>query len=277
MPVQKPLSIGQFSQMTRLSTRALRLYDEMGVLKPARVDAATGYRYYLLEQAHRADLIRQLRAVEMPLVDIRRFLDSEEEASSILAEHRTLLKARMASVGTMVDAVDKLLDDPQPMISDVVVTEQQSRQICIVRLETNRDKIAGDIANGFAVLGAALDSGQLQATGVPMLIYHDVIDEENSGVVEVAVPVATGSANEDNEAFDVRLLSGGTIAGLELSGSYTGLTAAYQKLFRWIHQHGYQLAGPPRELYLNDPATVAESDLVTQIEFPVSAGTETND
>ena len=44
------IAIGAFSRITRLSTKALRLYDEMRLLTPARVDPATRYRYYHLEQ-----------------------------------------------------------------------------------------------------------------------------------------------------------------------------------------------------------------------------------
>lgn len=66
-----PIAIGAFSRIKRLSTKALRLYDEMGLLTPARVDPATGYRYYHLEQTTQEEVIRALRAVEMPLFELQ--------------------------------------------------------------------------------------------------------------------------------------------------------------------------------------------------------------
>ena len=105
-------TIGQFSRMMRLSTKALRLYDKMGVLKPARVDSTTGYRYYRLEQACRADMIRQLRAIDMPLVEIRAYLESENMAKEVLSNHRCRLQARINDVEAMLAATDDLLAQP---------------------------------------------------------------------------------------------------------------------------------------------------------------------
>jgi len=61
-----PVPIGRFSKMTRLSVTALRLYDEIGLLTPARVDASSGYRYYELGHAGRAEAVMILRSVDMP-------------------------------------------------------------------------------------------------------------------------------------------------------------------------------------------------------------------
>ena len=62
--------IGRFSRMTRLSIKALRLYDGLGLLTPAWVDPSSSYRYYRLGQANRAEAIRVLRQVDMPLEEI---------------------------------------------------------------------------------------------------------------------------------------------------------------------------------------------------------------
>ena len=70
--------IGRFSKMTRLSVKALRLYDEIGLLNPARVDPSSGYRYYELGQANRAEAVRILRSVDMPLDEIRAVLDEDD-------------------------------------------------------------------------------------------------------------------------------------------------------------------------------------------------------
>jgi DNA-binding transcriptional MerR regulator len=70
--------IGRFSKMTRLSVKALRLYDEIGLLPPAYVDPSSGYRYYDLGQANRAEAVRILRMVEMPLDEIRAILEIDD-------------------------------------------------------------------------------------------------------------------------------------------------------------------------------------------------------
>jgi PPM family protein phosphatase len=71
------LSIGAFARRSRLSLKALRLYDELGLLPPAHVDAETGYRYYAAAQVDRARLIGLLRRLDMPLARIGRVLELE--------------------------------------------------------------------------------------------------------------------------------------------------------------------------------------------------------
>jgi protein phosphatase len=65
------LTIGEFARAARLSPKALRLYDELGLLIPARVDPASGYRLYEPGQLERARLVAWLRRLGMPLARIR--------------------------------------------------------------------------------------------------------------------------------------------------------------------------------------------------------------
>lgn len=69
------LTIGVFAQAARLSPKALRLYDELGLLRPAAVDGESGYRFYDPAQLERARLIAWLRRLGMPLARIRRVCD----------------------------------------------------------------------------------------------------------------------------------------------------------------------------------------------------------
>lgn len=64
------LTIGTFAKASRLSPKALRLYDELELLRPARVDPDTGYRYYAVEQLERARLVAWLLRLGMPLARI---------------------------------------------------------------------------------------------------------------------------------------------------------------------------------------------------------------
>jgi DNA-binding transcriptional MerR regulator len=70
------LTIGEFARASRLSPKALRLYDELGLLRPARVDPASGYRFYAPAQLERARLVAWLRRLGMPLARIRVVCDA---------------------------------------------------------------------------------------------------------------------------------------------------------------------------------------------------------
>jgi len=65
------MTSGAFARASGLSRKALRLYDELGLLYPARVDPVTQYRFYDPAQLEQARLVAWLRRVGMPLAAIR--------------------------------------------------------------------------------------------------------------------------------------------------------------------------------------------------------------
>ena len=66
------LTIGDFARASGLTPKALRLYDDLGLLRPAEVDPSSGYRRYAPEQLGQARLVATLRLVGMPLARSRR-------------------------------------------------------------------------------------------------------------------------------------------------------------------------------------------------------------
>ncbi|WP_067700775.1 MerR family transcriptional regulator [Actinoplanes awajinensis] len=102
------LSIGAFARVTRLSPKALRLYDKFGLLRPAVVDEASGYRFYAEAQLEQARLIAWLRRLGMPLAEIQRVCAlPPESAAEAVARHweqveaETAARARLA--GFLID------------------------------------------------------------------------------------------------------------------------------------------------------------------------------
>jgi PPM family protein phosphatase len=83
----KLLTIGEFARESRLSPKALRLYDQLGLLRPGRVDEWTGYRYYAPSQLERARLVAWLRRLGLPLAAISAVVASPpaEAAASVAA------------------------------------------------------------------------------------------------------------------------------------------------------------------------------------------------
>jgi DNA-binding transcriptional MerR regulator len=77
------MNIGEFARRSRLSAKALRLYDELGVLPPAQVDDDTGYRYYAESQLDHARLIGALRQLQISLAEIKVILGLEPQAVGV--------------------------------------------------------------------------------------------------------------------------------------------------------------------------------------------------
>ncbi len=76
------MSIGEFARLSRLSAKALRLYDEVRLLPPARVDPDSGYRWYAAGQLDNARLVASLRQIGVPLAQITVILSLEPEAAA---------------------------------------------------------------------------------------------------------------------------------------------------------------------------------------------------
>src|SRR5918995_6203179 len=75
--------VGEFARLGRVSVKMLRHYDELGLLKPARVDPATDYRYYTSAQLPRLHRIVALRHLGFTLDQIRRLLTDDLPAAQI--------------------------------------------------------------------------------------------------------------------------------------------------------------------------------------------------
>ncbi|NEB55000.1 MerR family DNA-binding transcriptional regulator [Streptomyces griseus] len=77
------VTIGEFARLSRLSAKALRRYDELGLLRPALVDPVNGYRYYDPAQAEGARLVAWLRRIGMPLSRIGRVVALDAGAAAV--------------------------------------------------------------------------------------------------------------------------------------------------------------------------------------------------
>jgi DNA-binding transcriptional MerR regulator len=108
------LAIGQFARRAGLTTKALRHYDRIGLLRPAAVDPATGYRRYEVGQVERARLIGRLRALELPLEEVRRLLELSDDRDAFrtaLAVHRRRIEARLTRLQRVLHTLTHALTD----------------------------------------------------------------------------------------------------------------------------------------------------------------------
>jgi DNA-binding transcriptional MerR regulator len=112
------LSIGRFARLAGLSVGALRHYDELDLLRPARVDPVTAYRSYVREQLAQARLVARLRDLEVPLAEVHAVLEADDPAGRrrLLAAHRSRVEARMYRLQRVLHALLQLsVEEGTPM------------------------------------------------------------------------------------------------------------------------------------------------------------------
>ncbi len=112
------MPIGRFSRLTGLGVKALRNYDEVGLLVPAAVDDETGYRFYSPDQVDRAETIRLLRRLDMPLEEIRSTLAADDPVAlrAALVSHQRQMAGRDAEIRASMGQLQRLIDGKETIM-----------------------------------------------------------------------------------------------------------------------------------------------------------------
>ena len=97
-------------------------------------------------------------------------------------------------------------------------------------------------------------------------MFHDVIDADTAGTIELCMPVASEVAFPGDVVC--RELPAVTVASVTHKGPYDEVAPAYHVITSWMHEHGHTPSGPPRELYLNDPTQVEPGEQLTEVQWP---------
>ena len=126
------MPIGRFSRLTGVGVRALRHYDELGLLVPAAVDDESGYRFYSPDQVDRAEAIRLLRRLDMPLEEIRSTLAAEDPAAlrAALVSHQRQIATRESELRASRGKLQRLIDGREEIMgmrSESLQTEDHRR------------------------------------------------------------------------------------------------------------------------------------------------------
>lgn len=284
------LTIGAFAARARLSAKALRLYDRLGLLTPAYVDEVNGYRYYRAEQIERARLVALLRQLDMPLARIAEIVDVVEldgaRAAGRLAAYWAGAEERFASQRTLVAYLRGRLSGRESGMDETygtftVETVDTAPQVLLTQSRhTLADELPAWIGASLGRLeeGAAACGG---STGAPFVVYHSEVSMESDGPAESCVPVADeGAARawaaEHGRAWEtkVRVEPAGRFAYTRISKAQVAhpqILAAFEAVERWIAGHGLEVTGPCREIYFADWDAAGPEDPVCDVAFPVAS------
>jgi DNA-binding transcriptional MerR regulator len=189
------MSIGEFARRSRLSAKALRLYDGLGLLSPARVDDLSGYRYYERVQLEEARLIATLRHVGVPLATVKEWLalDRAEMAERVSAFWREA-EADHAAQRTLVAVLVDRLTGRSTVMYEVGTREMPRRSLLC--LKRNVDE-TGLWALGKEFIGIVRDPRlpRLEGReGAVFSIYWGEVSADSDGPVEWCKPVPDAEA-----------------------------------------------------------------------------------
>jgi DNA polymerase-3 subunit beta len=118
-------SIGETARASGLSVSALRFYDGVGVLVPAEVDPATGYRRYAEAQIRSARLIARLRRVGLPVAEIAQAMQTPDLVRVIVDHHRRRLESGYADAQRELSRIYAMLDLEERLMTKVTLPADQ--------------------------------------------------------------------------------------------------------------------------------------------------------
>lgn len=263
------MPIGRFARASRLSVKSLRNYDESGLLPAAYVDQQSGYRYYRLEQLARADAIRSLRMVSMPLSQIAETLDGDD-AEAMLMSHLAALEHQRDELNRQVLELQRRINLKEFVMStEVTIKPAPALTVALWRTSTTHTGIYQDIPTGFGKVMSYMGGRDLDPIGAPFTMYFQAPDGDTIGDIAMAVPVA--AEPEVDGEIEIAELPACVEASVIHRGSYDNMGESYATVAAWVQHHGHQIVGPTREVYLNDPSQVDEAELLTEILFPIDA------
>ncbi len=279
------LSIGAFAARARLSPKALRLYDRTGLLAPAHVDEANGYRYYRADQVERARTVALLRRLDMPLA---RIAEVVREPGELAARHVAAfwrdVEERIAAQRTLVDYLRARLSGRSTELYDtfeVKIMDVPARYV----ISQSRHTLADELPTWIGASLTRLLTGAAECGGVagsPFVVYHAEVTQESDGPAETCVPVTDAAAARawalaQGRTWETRAREepAQRMAFTRITKAqvvYPQIIAAFEAVEEWVAQRGLQIAGPAREIYFSDWNAAGPGDAVCDVAFPVSDG-----
>lgn len=276
------IPIGKFSFMTRLSQKALRLYDRKGLLVPEAKDPFTGYRYYTVSQLEKGMKIKTLAFLGFSLEEISGLLDAENKGDyeHIGARFRKKIEETRLEIGQL-QKIEGILQGACKHNGKIMelfkmsVTEPSIKEIPEIRVLSKREKgtfvvtigkLIGEICA--CVSGPENQRNRVKTTGPIMFICHDEEYKENDADIEIALPVSGRIAVEDPK-MEIKTLPAVRVVSAIYRGPYPGVEAGYNRVFSFARENNLEPFGPSRELYFNDPTEVPEEELMTEVQIQV--------
>ena len=224
------LTIGEFSNICRVSTKTLRYYAEIGLILPDEINPENGYRYYSIKQLEKMLLINRLKDYCFSLEEIKSIFESEERMDEVLF---TALNKKKKEIAVKVQKFEDTLHQIDSGLSnlkkgksimsymeniDVQLAEIPVMYLLSIRKNVLEHEFSEEYGICFGKLFREMEKKKLTAAAPPMVLFHE----------------------------------------------------SEYKQIEWAKREGYENSNALYEVYVTDPAEVSkESELVTEVYYPV--------
>ena len=240
--------IGMFAAMNHVTVKALRFYEEQGLLIPALIHPENGYRYYTLAQMAVLHQITALKQAGFTLEEIAR-INSGADEEAVLLKKKSELLARISELTRQIAVVDGYLSRRRSGLSAPVLIKtipQTTVAYMRVRLESY-----DGLFDRMPEMGALMEQAGCECalpeycfTSYPEPGYRDadILVDICESVVE---------PREEVGGLQFKTLPQIQAACVFHRGSYRTFSESYETVLRYVEENGYEIDGEIRESYID--------------------------
>lgn len=264
--------IGMFAAMNHVTVKALRFYEEQGLLTPACINQENGYRYYTLSQMAVIHQITALKMAGFTLEEIVR-INSGVDEEAVLRKKKSELLAKIADLTRQIAVVDGYLSKRKTRLSaPVLVKTIPETTVAAMRTRIESYDSLFDV---MPKMGALMEKVGCECA-VPEYCFTNYLEpgyKDEDILVEICESVT--AAKEETGGLYFRTLPEIQAACIFHRGSYGTLSESYEAVLKYIEENGYEIAGEIRESYIDGVWNQDdESGWLSEIQIPVRKKTE---
>ncbi len=271
--------IGMFAAMNHVTVKALRFYEEQGLLAPAYINDENGYRYYTMSQMAVVHQISALKTAGFTLDEIAS-LNAGSDETAVLLKKKADILGKIAELTRQAAVLDGYLAKKKLKL-DTPVLVKSIPEVTVAALQDtieSYDSLFGLMPR----LGVLMEDAGLECA-LPEYCFTNYLEpgyKEEDILVEVCQSVVKplkgsrilegGQYSEENDVLYFRHLPEVKAACIFHKGSYSKFPETYEIVLRFVEENGYEIAGAIRENYIDGVWNKdSEEEWLTEIQVPV--------
>lgn len=263
--------IGLFSKISKTTIKTLRYYDEVDLLKPAKIDEDNGYRYYTSDQLTKLHDIIALRQLGFSVDDCIQIIKGGR-LEEVLVDRKKEIETDLTKLQDRLDRLNhyiSIIKEERKMNYSPIIKVTPE---CIIyskrMIVPNYDSYFQIIPKIGEEVTAANPDLKCAVPEYCFIVYHD--GEYKDKDIDVEYCEAVDKFGKDTESIKFRKIPSVTVVSVLHKGAYSGLRDAYAYAFRWIEENNYTITDNPRESYIDGIWNKEkEEDWLTELQIPV--------
>ena len=264
--------IGMFAAMNHVTVKALRFYEEQGLLMPALIHPETGYRYYTLSQMAVLHQITALKLVGFTLEEIAH-INSGADEEAVLLKKKAELLAKIADLTRQIAVVDGYLSKKKTDLSaPVLIKTIPETTVAYMRI---RLESYDSLFDRMPEMGVLMEKAGCKCA-LPEYCFTGYLEPGyRDGDILVEICESVVAAKKETGELRFKTLPEVQAACIFHKGSYRTFPESYEAVLRYIEENGYEIAGEIRESYIDGVWNKDdESQWLSEIQVPVRRKTE---